>query len=210
MVNIEYLSNDAMKNLPNAEYVYIIQDLDVSGRVKIGRTKDPQQRFLDFGVKLPFEIGIIRVIPTLDAVRFERELHDKYAPKRKRGEWFELGDKEKLELLCMAGDIQFSTPADNQATRLLHEVFGYKHFKRASIIESRQTKYFVKIVQLENGNIELMWMGNNTHKIAEVMNFRQIESTKQDFPRDIKATKMFNQMMQEAIRIAELWEANLI
>ena len=118
---LEYLNKDAMSKLPNAEHVYIIQDLDVSGHVKIGRTKNPQQRFYDFGVKLPFEVGIIRVIPTLDAVKLERELHDKYAAKRTKGEWFSLNDKEKLELLCLPGDALPALPPDAPNTDFSHD-----------------------------------------------------------------------------------------
>lgn len=81
---------DALKDMPCGHYVYIIRDIDLTGAYKIGRTRYPSQRMFDFGVKLPFEFAIVRIIPCEDSYALERQLHQHFANKRTRGEWFAL------------------------------------------------------------------------------------------------------------------------
>lgn len=75
---------------PRSGYVYIIQDIDVTNFCKIGRTNNPTRRLYEFGVKLPFRIGLLHLLRCDDMVAFETSLHETFAHKRVRGEWFEL------------------------------------------------------------------------------------------------------------------------
>jgi hypothetical protein len=77
-----------------AGYVYILRDIEVSGFYKIGRTKHIGQRLNKFGVELPFRTEVVHLIQCTDEVRAERTLHERYATKRKRGEWFDLSDSD--------------------------------------------------------------------------------------------------------------------
>ena len=82
-----------------AGYVYIIQDIEVSYRYKIGRTNNPQRRIdMEFGVELPFKIKLVHLLQTDDAVAVENDLHQRYAKNRKRGEWFKLSDSQLREI----------------------------------------------------------------------------------------------------------------
>ena len=94
---------DNYENLPQlqgrAGYVYIIQDIEVSYRYKIGRTNNPQRRIdMQFGVELPFKIKLVHLLQTDDAVAVENDLHQRYAKNRKRGEWFKLSDLQLQEI----------------------------------------------------------------------------------------------------------------
>ena len=94
---------DDYENLPKLRaphgYVYIIQDVEVSGRYKIGHTAHPKHRILNFGVQLPFKIELVHIILTDDAARLERWLHQQFADCRRSGEWFELNDAQVADLM---------------------------------------------------------------------------------------------------------------
>jgi len=70
--------------------VYFLQDIDVTGYVKIGRSKSPNQRLHVFGVKLPFQTRLIHVIRHKDDKMLEAFFHDFFKNQRVRGEWFSL------------------------------------------------------------------------------------------------------------------------
>lgn len=69
-------------------YVYLIKA--ETGHFKIGRTHSPNDRIATFGVKLPFDVEYLAVIPTPDMYQLEAILHNKYSDKRVKGEWFSL------------------------------------------------------------------------------------------------------------------------
>lgn len=211
---LEYLNKNAMSQLPDAEYVYVIQDLDISGHVKIGRTKNPQQRFYDFGVKLPFEVGIIRVIPTLDAVKLERELHDKYAGKRAKGEWFNLNDKEKLELLCMAGDATPASIQEQEPEAENHRVENSEWawvlcpdaIRQVDIISTR-FNHSVEVVQLTDKTIHVLWVGNwGTNWLLRRLSPERRRIHRDAAPGTITATESYIKLLSEATKIAKIWE----
>jgi hypothetical protein len=72
------------------EFVYLIQDVDVTSYCKIGRTKNPERRLSTFEVKLPFKFEILAIIETANARGLETSLHRRYADRRVSGEWFAL------------------------------------------------------------------------------------------------------------------------
>jgi hypothetical protein len=74
--------------------VYILQDIDVTGYYKIGKSTKPRSRIGHFDTKLPFRVRVVHIIPTTDCSALERRLHRQYASKRKRGEWFALDDAD--------------------------------------------------------------------------------------------------------------------
>lgn len=75
-------------NPDNAGYVYLLQS--PSTAFKIGRSRNPKDRLKTFGVKLPFEVEFIALIKTPDMYRLENILHQRFAKKRIKGEWFRL------------------------------------------------------------------------------------------------------------------------
>lgn len=70
--------------------VYILQDIDVTGWCKIGKTTAPADRIGHFDTMLPFQIRVVHLIASKDCDALESILHRQFASKRKRGEWFEL------------------------------------------------------------------------------------------------------------------------
>lgn len=86
--------------MPIGEYVYIIQDITLTGWYKIGHTNNPMKRLVRFEVTLPINLNVVHIITCEDRRQLERLLHHKYADKRQRGEWFALSanDVEYLKV----------------------------------------------------------------------------------------------------------------
>jgi hypothetical protein len=86
------------KKRPMSGWVYILQ---AGPFYKIGKTKNVDRRVGQLATLPPFDIEIIHTIKTKDMGQLELELHEKFAEKRKRGEWFELeeGDIAWLKTL---------------------------------------------------------------------------------------------------------------
>jgi hypothetical protein len=72
---------------PENGYVYFVQD--DRGRVKIGKSKDIKSRMGEY-TKLPFEPKLLHVLKSRDYNTTELLLHEYFADKRIRGEWFSL------------------------------------------------------------------------------------------------------------------------
>lgn len=102
---MDMIDESVLASLPETEYVYILKDLDITGYYKIGMTKNISQRITHFGVTLPFRVGIVRVMPTMNARALESVLHRRYAACRKDGEWFDLSDADLQEVLSMGSDV---------------------------------------------------------------------------------------------------------
>jgi hypothetical protein len=125
-----YISKRILHELPQSEYVYLIRDIEATGLYKIGRTAHPKTRIVDqFGVQFPFEIAVLRLIPTSDANLLERMLHKRYRDKRVKGEWFALSDSDVLEILSVGTSVQLyheeMLPSNNEPkpyNRLEHDV----------------------------------------------------------------------------------------
>lgn len=95
----QYIPTDRLAGLPEGGYVYLVRDLDVTGYYKIGRTTRPSQRITHFDVKLPFNIGVVCLIPSDACADLEAQLHRKYRHRRINGEWFNLSDDDVLNFL---------------------------------------------------------------------------------------------------------------
>lgn len=140
-----------LENLLGGEYVYIIQDVDISGYYKIGRTKNPTQRMGTFGVQLPFKTEIVRVIPCAESSKVETYLHKHLATKRVNGEWFDLSPRDLIWVL------QF------HPNEMLPEVDNYEVSARAKyyIRKSRKISKFH-----ENGGYDSFSVGGTNQNVA--------------------------------------------
>jgi hypothetical protein len=86
----EYIQN--MRQSPRHGYVYLL-DSQI-GVWKIGRSSVPVKRISTLEVKLPYDLEVIALIETKDMYGLESHMHNKYAAKRVKGEWFRLSSEE--------------------------------------------------------------------------------------------------------------------
>lgn len=87
-------------NSPRHGFVYLV-DSQV-GYFKIGRSREPVERFRKFDVMLPYDMMVIALIETKDMYKLEKELHWRFAESRVRGEWFALNPQQVLFIKRMA------------------------------------------------------------------------------------------------------------
>lgn len=73
---------------PVAGWVYLLQS--PTNHYKIGCATNPRNRAKTFGIQLPFEVEFLALIYTEDMYSLEGSLHEKFANKRVKGEWFAL------------------------------------------------------------------------------------------------------------------------
>jgi hypothetical protein len=72
---------------PPVRYIYLLK----SGKYyKIGRSNAPGRREYELSIQLPEPVVAIHTIKTDDPVGIERYWHQRFAERRKNGEWFEL------------------------------------------------------------------------------------------------------------------------
>lgn len=65
---------------------------------KIGCTTNLTKRLRALGIKSPFPLTIVALLQTENIYALERELHYRFAAKRRRGEWFDLSDEDIVTL----------------------------------------------------------------------------------------------------------------
>jgi hypothetical protein len=85
-------------------FVYLMEDLR-NGLFKIGQSQTPEKRENTLQSEVP-EVSLRFYIPAHDTA--EKELHEMFAVKRIRGEWFQLTPKDILsiiEFLKQKGDL---------------------------------------------------------------------------------------------------------
>lgn len=85
-------------------FVYVIYIDDSSGDrfFKIGMAKAFTPRFMAHQCASPFDICVACAFFVGNMRTMERHLHDKFADKRVRGEWFKLTQKDIVEISKMA------------------------------------------------------------------------------------------------------------
>ena len=76
---------------PKPGFVYLLRGND---QHKIGRTKHVDDRMKQISQKLPFEIELVHAIETDDTETLEAQLHDRFADRRLKGEWFDLSEQD--------------------------------------------------------------------------------------------------------------------
>lgn len=79
----------AASELPTFGYVYLVQH-GSRREYKVGRTSNPLRREGEVRIELPDTLRPIHYIETDDAAGVEAYWHNRFAPKRKEGEWFAL------------------------------------------------------------------------------------------------------------------------
>jgi hypothetical protein len=86
---------------PRSGYVYLI--VSEMGQYKIGKTNNPKHRSKMFGLTLPFNVELIHLIETDDMGMLEASLHDRFAPNRINGEWFDLTPEDVSYIKSLGG-----------------------------------------------------------------------------------------------------------
>jgi hypothetical protein len=81
-------SREALRLLQSPGYVYFVLDA-AAEQIKIGHAKDPHARHRSLQVGNPNEIHLLGWIARRVPIALERELHERFAAFRVRGEWFE-------------------------------------------------------------------------------------------------------------------------
>ena len=115
-----------------AGYVYLVHDVELSGRYKIGYTNYPKRRFKQFYTATSVETKVVYVMETDDAPALERQLHQRYAGNRKKGEWFDLGEAQVREIRELDARISVSSNygAASYYSEPRAEVFSYSSRKK--------------------------------------------------------------------------------
>ena len=97
--NVEYKEiNESEKGV-----VYLLKIKDTN-QYKIGVSKDFDRRYNEISPKMPFELKTINLIKSFNIYDLEKELHEKFANKRIKGEWFELEEKDVEYIKSIEGD----------------------------------------------------------------------------------------------------------
>lgn len=78
------------KQKKNCGYVYLVK---LDKHYKIGISVSPDERLKEFTL-LPYELENILILKVKDYDKREKELHEHFADKRVRGEWFELNEED--------------------------------------------------------------------------------------------------------------------
>src|SRR5688572_19924917 len=86
--------------------VYVLK---CGSRYKIGISVNPQQRLKQIQCLWPEPITLIHQIRSPSYKPIERQLHHRFADKRRRGEWFELSDEDLSYIRSL--DVDGLTPA---------------------------------------------------------------------------------------------------
>lgn len=76
------------KRVRNDEYIYLVRA--ENGLIKIGYSEDVQRRFNLLNTSSPVALELLWFLKSARARAIEAKLHNLYASKRIRGEWFAL------------------------------------------------------------------------------------------------------------------------
>lgn len=100
-------------------YVYCIATIDKT-EFKLGYTKNVQNRLRQLQTGNEKTLVVHRQLKVINGRKAEKYLHEIFAAKRKRGEWFILDETDLLLI-----DIIFGVkPADNKQ-RIILQMFGF-------------------------------------------------------------------------------------
>lgn len=89
-----------MHAMIDQRYVYVIGHPE--GFVKIGRSKDPEQRLQEIQTSSPYDLWIIAQFPVDNSNTVEGQLHDRFSDRNVRGEWYEFDIGEYDAIFDMA------------------------------------------------------------------------------------------------------------
>lgn len=96
--------------------VYIIK---AAGRVKIGYSKNPWKRYRQLATGCPDPMILVATYYCRDAPDLEEYLHEKFADRREKGEWFRTSPEHVLleianRSLNSSGDVDLVLESDDQ------------------------------------------------------------------------------------------------
>ena len=75
-------------------YVYLIKADTETTPYKIGMSEEAGSRLKAFEFIMPFDFEVLNVFPCDNPFKAERFLHDTFASRRGRGEWFDLPEED--------------------------------------------------------------------------------------------------------------------
>ena len=114
-----YLKRSEWVTLPKlahpAGYIYLVHDTELSGSFKIGRTTFPKYCFNEFLTPRPVDTKVVCVLQASNAVSLERELLQRYAMSRRKGDWFDLSDAQ-VEQICNCDSESIQPPNPSKYT----------------------------------------------------------------------------------------------
>jgi hypothetical protein len=88
--------------------VYLIRA--ENGLVKIGCSTGIERRLMYLQTGTPHELTLLGVIETDHPRELERQLHKRFADRRRRGEWFELSEDEIISARAYGGPMTTHDP----------------------------------------------------------------------------------------------------
>ena len=94
----------------NSGYVYFLKAAE-SNLIKIGKTNNLRNRKKGIQTMSPVKLYTIGAITSNDRHKFEKELHELFAPYREHGEWFGFSRSHcaALKACLRRGGIRFDT-----------------------------------------------------------------------------------------------------
>jgi hypothetical protein len=84
-------------------YIYLIKE--ENGRIKIGYSNDVESRLNSLKSSSPYDMEILYSARIPTAREVEATLHRLFGNKRKRGEWFDLDDRDVAEIRSLLKDL---------------------------------------------------------------------------------------------------------
>lgn len=97
IIDYSVLNTISPVRYPNMSYVYILKTNYKEFGYKIGKSNNPIDRGSTIGLSMPFETEIIKnykIKTQQHALLQERALHELFAHKNIKGEWFDLTDED--------------------------------------------------------------------------------------------------------------------
>lgn len=110
-------------------YVYLLNAVGTN-YYKIGKSVHPDKRMKQISPKMPYECEIVSVRPSFFKTMAENEYHSLFAKNRVNGEWFELQEKDFLdipsEVILLNYLFEFSTRLCNTFQgAFIQDICGY-------------------------------------------------------------------------------------
>lgn len=97
----DFVSREPSHRESDEGYIYVIK---AGGRYKIGKAKELKDRVKTHQTSSPYETELVVGVVVEDYTKVERELHDLFAEKRVKGEWFTLDETDIKTIREHLGD----------------------------------------------------------------------------------------------------------
>lgn len=161
--------------------------LECQGLYKIGMTtRDTAQRIADLSVGNPFDITCVAEIYRAGCSSLETQLHNKFASKRVRGEWFKLDEYDVAYISNLASSKYAATHTEETPQRTEHVVEdvpyavtadGYQLAKGDEVllimshgIKRKVVIDFIKVPEYVNGVLEYVAISDPFVNVTQYLN----------------------------------------